>query len=198
MLDDIKHIIKTLLRIIVRQICLTPWRFGAALLVGITLIVIIGTVVKSNHSTKSPTAIASSSASPVSVPVDPTSTPTMPSVSSTSIVPVPTSSASSYVPQVYPSALRAATLFATAWTNAHVTQQQWIALMRPYATDEWMTAQQQLGPAFVPCGALQGPAQPGVTADGMIQVIIPAADCPPMQLTLIQVSGTWRVSDVVA
>lgn len=63
------------------------------------------------------------------------------------------------LPSDAPDPLPTATAFATAWVNANVSAEEWLAGLEPYATEELIAQLSGVDPVSVPASRLTGPAE---------------------------------------
>ncbi|HET6504018.1 MAG TPA: hypothetical protein VFG87_24995 [Amycolatopsis sp.] len=96
-----------------------------------------------------------------------------------------------------PAALNVAKLWAQAWVNhpAGITNAQWLDGLRPYTTQEFLTASMStVDPQNIPASQVTG--DPVVTSSytSSVQVVIPT-DGPKLSITVSKTDAGWRVSD---
>ncbi|MEC3981927.1 hypothetical protein [Amycolatopsis sp. H20-H5] len=94
-------------------------------------------------------------------------------------------------------AIRVAKQWAAAWVNhpAGVTNAQWLEGMRPYTTEEYLTAVlSTVDPANVPATKVTGEPSIGTSYTASMQLVIPT-DGPKVSITVVSTNEGWRVAD---
>jgi hypothetical protein len=123
----------------------------------------------------------------VAAPVPPSAS--LPSRVSTTVTPM------SAVPNA--DAIRVAKQWAAAWVNhpAGVTNAQWLEGMRPFTTEEYLTAVlSTVDPANVPATKVTGEPVVGTSYTASVQLVIPT-DGPKVSITVVSTNEGWRVAD---
>lgn len=190
MIGDLSKILTRTARLAAQLVLWTPRRFAVTVAVLILAVVAAGSLTGGGRRREAAPAAASTSSVPTAVPppvVVPPPAPTTPIVvePTPSTVHVATNAA----------AVRAGYGFAHAWIDTGGTPADWLARMAPFTTTALLTDLGTSDPGNVPCSTITGPASQGVTADGMVQVLVPA-DCTRIDLTVTAENGAWRVADV--
>ncbi|WP_075324345.1 MULTISPECIES: hypothetical protein [unclassified Pseudonocardia] len=86
--------------------------------------------------------------------------------------------------------------FATLWASPDTPQREWLGRLRPLATEEYgAVVLAQVDPVNVPARQVVGEGRVTAEAEGLVQVTVPL-DGLSIQVELVDVDGTWRVSNV--
>lgn len=120
--------------------------------------------------------------------------PTQPSQSTTSPVPRATTPVPSSATAAQ-EALDVALAWARAWVNhpAGMTNEQWIAQLRPLTTEEFLPQLSSVDPVNIPSTAVVGKAEPVSASASAVEATI-ATDGALLRLTVIATDSGWRVS----
>jgi hypothetical protein len=118
---------------------------------------------------------------------------------STTTSPLPTrltplSGASSSAPPA-PQALDIAAQWGRAWVThpAGITNQQWLDALRPFTTEEGITAMSNVDPANVPATAVTGSPTVKSSSEKAVVATLPT-NGPTLSITVILTPQGWRVA----
>ncbi|MDQ4118301.1 MAG: hypothetical protein M3235_15270 [Actinomycetota bacterium] len=94
-----------------------------------------------------------------------------------------------------PQALQTARAWTAAWVNhpPGTTNQQWVAGMRAYTTDEYLGVLAAVDPANVPASAVTGAPRAVRVSPRSVQVEVPT-DALRLSVLVVDTGGGWRVS----
>lgn len=95
-----------------------------------------------------------------------------------------------------PEALNVAKMWARAWVNhpAGITQQQWLADLRPYTTEEYLTTTMStVDSENVPATEVTGDPVVVSSYTSSVQVVLPT-NGPKLSITVSRTDAGWRVS----
>ena len=102
---------------------------------------------------------------------------------------VPTSAAAA------PAALQVAQQWGQAWVNhpSGITNQQWLAGLEPYTTDEFLPIMSTVDPANIPATKVTGSPTVVHSYTSSVEVTLPT-DNATLDITVIQTPAGWRVA----
>ena len=94
-----------------------------------------------------------------------------------------------------PAALDVARSWGQAWVNhpAGVTNEQWLAGMRPFTTEEQLTEMSSVEPANIPAGKITSDPAPVESFTSSVKVRL-ATDAGDLLITVIETPDGWRVA----
>jgi hypothetical protein len=94
-----------------------------------------------------------------------------------------------------PEALQAARAWTAAWVNhpPGMTNEQWVAGMRAYTTDEYLGVLGAVDPSNVPASAVTGAPRATRVSPRSVQVEVPT-DTLRLSVLVVDTGGGWRVS----
>jgi hypothetical protein len=103
--------------------------------------------------------------------------------------PVPSSAAAAQ------EALDVALAWARAWVNhpAGMTNEEWVAQLRPLTTEEFLPQLTSVDPVNIPSTAVVGQPEPVSSSAGAVEATV-ATDGALLRLTVIATESGWRVS----
>lgn len=114
----------------------------------------------------------------------------------TALPPVAELTPSALPPEQAPAqALQVASRWATAWAThpAGTTTESWLAGLRPYTTDEYLTVLTGVDPGNVPATRVTGPAKAVRYSPHSVQVDVPT-DALTLRILVIDGDSGWRVA----
>lgn len=94
-----------------------------------------------------------------------------------------------------PAALQVAQDWGQAWANhpAGTSNQQWLAGLKPYTTDEFLPVMSSVDPANIPATRVTGPPTAIHSYTSSVEVSLPT-DGGVLDITVIQTPQGWRVA----
>lgn len=90
--------------------------------------------------------------------------------------------------------LASATAFAAAWLERTRPAEQWLAGLRPYATDDLVERLTGVDPLSVPANAVLGPPRIRAGSAAYAEVLIPLGAGDALLLGLVNLDGRWAVA----
>lgn len=93
-------------------------------------------------------------------------------------------------------ALEVATLWAKAWVNhpEGTTNEQWLAGLRPYTTEEYVAVMATVEPGNIPATEVTGPAEATSSFTTSVEVTVPT-NGGRLAMTVIATPQGWRVAN---
>ncbi|UJW33164.1 hypothetical protein L3Q67_05055 [Saccharothrix sp. AJ9571] len=92
-------------------------------------------------------------------------------------------------------AMRVAEQFAAAWVNhpQGITNEQWLAGLKPFSTDEFLPTMSTVDPANIPATRITGQPVPLTSLTSSLEAEVPT-DGPKLSITVVSTNVGWRVS----
>ncbi|AXB47216.1 hypothetical protein [Amycolatopsis albispora] len=92
-------------------------------------------------------------------------------------------------------AMRVAEQFAAAWVNHPdgITNEQWLAGLKPFTTDEFLPTMSTVDPANIPATRVTGQPVPVNSLTSSLEAEVPT-DGPKLSITVVSTNVGWRVS----
>lgn len=175
------------------------WPLHSPLRLGLTLVVLLAVAVGISFAAGADRPGSDAAPASSTTSTTPAASPPGPSASPTVLPPVaPLTPSALPLDQAPAVALQAAASWAAAWVTHPdgITNQHWLAGLRPYTSDEYLGVLGTVDPGNIPATRITGPPTPTRVSAASVEVRIPTDTITLLVLVVdTGAGGGWRVSD---